>query len=209
MAETARASTTTTTTTRPQMAIETRARLVSLAREMFGSKGYAATSLDELTIFARLTRGALYHHFKSKLGLFEAVVDEIEDELDRTIEEAGRKAGSGWARFRAGSRAYFTQLQRPALRRILLDDAPAAIPDFHDRPRNRLCARAMVEDLAAAMEDGHIRHTDPEALANIISGAVITAAAWASSQKDAVSALIAAQNVIDRLLDGLEPGSNS
>jgi AcrR family transcriptional regulator len=189
--------------TRAQMSVETRARLIALAREAFGTKGYAATSLDDLTVAAGQTRGAIYHHFDGKLDLFAAVVSEIEGELDAHYERAMAAAGSGWPGFRAGSRAYLQALQMPDIRRIILHDAPAMIPGFPSQPHMKLCTETIVETLTKLMAEGAITQADPEALANAIAGAVNAAAAWAATREDPVAALAAAQEAIDRLLDGL------
>ncbi len=47
--------------------------LVDAARELFAHDGYAATSLDAVAAKARVTKGAVYHHFQGKQQLFEAV----------------------------------------------------------------------------------------------------------------------------------------
>ena len=68
---------------------ETRATLLSTARQVFSEHGYAGTSMDELTARAGLTRGALYHHFGDKQGLLAAVVASINAELDARLAELG------------------------------------------------------------------------------------------------------------------------
>src|SRR2546426_897346 len=50
----------------------TRKALVDSAVKLFTDKGYAGTSLDEIARRARVTKGALYHHFGGKQELFEA-----------------------------------------------------------------------------------------------------------------------------------------
>ena len=67
--------------TRPEMIAETRAKLIAAGRTAFAAKGYAEASMDDFTAAAGLTRGALYHHFGDKRGLFEAVVAEIDAEM--------------------------------------------------------------------------------------------------------------------------------
>jgi len=59
---------------RQDMIAETRAKLIAAARQAFGTVGYAGASMDDFTSAAGLTRGALYHHFGDKEGLFDAVV---------------------------------------------------------------------------------------------------------------------------------------
>src|SRR3546814_8503843 len=76
---------------RMQMTAETRSTLLKLARQMFGKTGYADASMDELTAAAGMTRGALYHHFGSKQGLFEAVVEQIDEEMDDQLKTLATK----------------------------------------------------------------------------------------------------------------------
>jgi AcrR family transcriptional regulator len=192
------------TRTRPQMTLETRSKLISVARAAFGDRGFAAVALDDLTAAAGMTRGALYHHFENKLGLFAAVVDEIDDALDDAVEHATADAGGGWAGFRAGCRAYLRAMSDPALQQIMLRDAPAAIPGFAGRPRMQLCTAAMVESLAALMDSGVIRRSDPAALASLIAGATTSAAGWAAASERPAAMLDAVGEALDRLLDGLE-----
>ncbi|HVT41686.1 MAG TPA: helix-turn-helix domain-containing protein, partial [Acidimicrobiales bacterium] len=59
----------------------TRATLVGAARELFGAQGYAETSIDEIVARAGLTKGAVYHHFEGKEGLFTAVFEQVYREV--------------------------------------------------------------------------------------------------------------------------------
>lgn len=47
------------------------------AREMFAERGYHGAAAEEIVRRAGVTRGAMYHHFGDKRGLFRAVVEEI------------------------------------------------------------------------------------------------------------------------------------
>ena len=66
-------------TRRQEYSATTKKALVDVAAERFTAQGYAGTSLDEIVAGARVTKGALYHHFKGKQDLFEAVFVEVED----------------------------------------------------------------------------------------------------------------------------------
>src|SRR2546428_4110490 len=63
---------------RAEHAADTRHALVLAARRTFARLGYASTSLDDVCDRARVTKGALYHHFRNKEDLFAAVLDEVE-----------------------------------------------------------------------------------------------------------------------------------
>jgi len=64
----------------------TKAALVQTGRRLFAERGYAAVSAEEVVAAAGVTRGALYHHFGDKRGLFEAVLEEVERENLAAIE---------------------------------------------------------------------------------------------------------------------------
>lgn len=66
---------------------ETRNRLIKAAREEFISKGYMNASLRNICKEAGVTTGALYFIFKDKDELFEAIVGQPLNELNRTITE--------------------------------------------------------------------------------------------------------------------------
>src|SRR4029077_1218194 len=59
----------------------TKSRLEMVARDLFGARGFEAVSAEELVAKADVTRGALYHHYDGKEGLFAAVVETLMREL--------------------------------------------------------------------------------------------------------------------------------
>lgn len=64
---------------------ETRRALLASALQLFESKGYHATAVDEIVEHAGLTKGAFYHHFESKEDLLRLIHD---DYLDATLTRA-------------------------------------------------------------------------------------------------------------------------
>ena len=84
---------------RAEMIAETRAKLLSAGRMAFGTAGFAEASMDDFTAAAGLTRGALYHHFGDKKGLFAAVIDQIDAEMTVRLRAVSARDGGGWTGF--------------------------------------------------------------------------------------------------------------
>jgi AcrR family transcriptional regulator len=59
---------------RPEHAAQTRARIVESARRLFNRRGFEQVTIDQIMAAAGLTRGAFYHHFRSKNELYAAAV---------------------------------------------------------------------------------------------------------------------------------------
>lgn len=55
--------------------------------------------MDDFTAEAGLTRGALYHHFGDKKGLFEAVIAQIDCEMAARLNAVSAKAETRWQGF--------------------------------------------------------------------------------------------------------------
>lgn len=77
----------------------TRGKLIKAAREAFATKGYADSSMDDLTAQAGLTRGALYHHFGDKKGLLQAVITQIDEEMMARLSVIIDEAATIWDGF--------------------------------------------------------------------------------------------------------------
>lgn len=113
--------------TRSEQKAATRSHLLRIGRRQFAEHGYDATSIATVCRAARVTHGALYHHFSSKQALFLVVVAEIAVELATRVKAAadGRE---GWAQVEAASRAYLDACCEPDVQNIFLRDAPRVIP---------------------------------------------------------------------------------
>src|SRR5436309_1603747 len=91
---------------REEHAEATRKALLGAARRLFARKGFADTSLDEVAEVARVTKGAVYHHFKNKRELFRSVYEELAAEVDTRIRERLAPATEPLARAQLGIEAF-------------------------------------------------------------------------------------------------------
>ena len=115
------------TSRRQEYSASTKRALVDVAQELFTERGYAGTSLDEIVAGARVTKGALYHHFSGKQALFEAVFERVEDDAARAIQRALKGHRDPWAKAQAGLRAFLAVVQEPRYRRIVIQEGPAVL----------------------------------------------------------------------------------
>lgn len=72
----------------------TRAILLKTALAVFSAKGYAATTLDDIAKAAKVTRGAIYWHFKSKADLYNTLVQEYSARGGAVVQQAVAEGGS-------------------------------------------------------------------------------------------------------------------
>ena len=107
----------------------TKSALVSAARELFAARGYAAVPADEIVRAAGVTRGALYHHYADKQGLFRAVFEEVERELTNEVAAAMAGAPDFGTGMLVALGAFLDACGRAEVRRISLTDAPAVLED--------------------------------------------------------------------------------
>src|SRR4051794_18679182 len=81
---------------RAQYSASTRQALVGAAEDLFTEHGYAATSLDAIVAAARVTKGALYHHYSGKQALFEAVFEKVESAGAESIQASLQGHADPW-----------------------------------------------------------------------------------------------------------------
>ena len=68
-----------------------------------------------------------YHHFSGKLAVFEAVFERIDARCSAAIREATESEEDPWTAARTGLRTFLDIVQRPAYRRVVIQDAPSVM----------------------------------------------------------------------------------
>jgi AcrR family transcriptional regulator len=184
----------------------TRERLLAHARALFGERGYAAVGTEEIVRAAGVTRGALYHQFRDKEALFEAVVEQVEAETTGRVAAQVSGASDALEELRSGCRAFLALCADPQVERILLLDAPAVLG--WDRWREiglRHSLGLVTAALEAGMEAGAIARQPTTALAHLLIGALDEGAMLVARADDRDAARAEVDAVMDRLLGALSP----
>ena len=139
-------------------------RVLLAAVESFGTRGYDATSLDDLAKGLGLRKQTILYWYPSKDALLEAVIDRAASELAAVLERAlSRAGGQGWVRVEAIVKSVFRlSVRRPELLGVVREASrlgPPAATRLLDAIAP-LMARA-TGFLRAEMDAGHMRAQDP------------------------------------------------
>jgi AcrR family transcriptional regulator len=150
----------------------TRAALVIAARQLFGEKGFADTSTDEIVTRAGVTKGALYHHFDGKEDLFKAVFEQVQREVsDQAVAEF--LGPDSWEALLKGCSLWVDAHLDPSVRRIVLQDARAVLAwDDVRAIENRFGAVALRGALRKAMHAGVLERQPLRPMALVLLGAL-------------------------------------
>jgi AcrR family transcriptional regulator len=183
----------------------TRGAVLRAAQKLFESKGFAATTMDEIAAAAGVAKGAVYHHFPSKEELFEAVFEAVSiGLLDRVAAVGGKDVLDAMV---AGSRAYFEACAEPALGRIILKDGPAVLGWERWREIDMRHFGAMIPmALQQAMDAGLIARLPVEPLAHLLTGAVTEAAVACAASDDPARTGAEHVRALEAILEGLRRG---
>lgn len=153
----------------------TRAALIGAARRLFAEKGYAATSTPEIVAEARVTRGALYHHYTDKSDLFMAVARQAAAEVAYEIDRRSRGETTPLGALVKGAEAYFAAMAEGGRARLLLIDAPAILRPAQVLELSDIAgAQELLDGLRAAL--GRRKEVPIEELAMLLSAAFDRAA---------------------------------
>jgi AcrR family transcriptional regulator len=170
---------------RAEHSSDTRAALLASARRLFAAQGYDGTGTEQIVAEARVTRGALYHHFRDKADLFRAVMAEAAGSVAQRLidEQLASEAPSPLAEIQAGISA----------------------SDAWDELVERYGRGILEEWLDRCVEAGDLQPVPVRALARLLI-AMLTEASLAIARSSTPAGTRAEFGaVLDRVLAGLRP----
>jgi len=183
----------------------TRQALLCAARELFGEGGYAETSIDEVAHAAKVTKGALYHHYDGKRELFGAVYEQVKREVSERAATAFLEPDP-WEDLCAGCEAILDAHLDPAVRRILLYDAQAVLDaDTIRHVENRYGAVVLRGALRRAIRSRVIQPLPLKTLALMLTGAILEGCMAIADADDPQQARADVGRVLTSILEGLRP----
>ncbi|UCJ13979.1 MAG: TetR/AcrR family transcriptional regulator [Phormidium sp. PBR-2020] len=185
--------------TKAEQTRRTRRAILDRARHLFATQGYAATGTEAIISKLGITRGALYHQFSDKLGVFKAVVVEAYDEITAHIRTRIEPVDTNWEQLVVGCQAFLEVAQQEELRRLVFIEAPAVLAVDTLVEIDQYGFGLLQESIQMAVAEGDLRVVDGEGFAHLVNGALNELAAWVA-QSDDPQRLETAQQLIEALL---------
>jgi AcrR family transcriptional regulator len=187
-----------------QQSESTRAELVAVARRLFAERGFAATPTEELVREAGMTRGALYHHFKDKRALFEAVFEDVEQSLMAQIGAAADPNANAWERLLGACDTFLDSCLERDVQQIVLVDGPSVLNwDRWREIEERYALGAVEAMLQASIDAGFLRAQPVAPLAHLVLAAVNEAGLVIAKSADVRAAREQVGASLRGLLEGL------
>jgi AcrR family transcriptional regulator len=182
----------------------TRAALIDVATGLFATNGYEATAIPAVLDAAGVSRGALYHHFKSKEALFEAVLQAVEAQATLKVIRAARGATDPLDGLRRGCAAYLAMCRDPVVRRISLIDAPAVVGWERWREIDEQHSFGLIKAaIAAIAADGRVKPELVDVMAHVVLAALLEVALLVARADEGRLAIRRGQEAVDELLTAL------
>jgi AcrR family transcriptional regulator len=176
------------------------------AQDLFASEGYVDVSIDEICRRARVTKGALYHHFRDKRDLFTAVFEEVEREWADELATLVAEERDPLERIQIVGDAFLDACLDPARQRILLLDGPSLVAWEELRAIDAGRGFGLIATLLGdAMKTGQLEPQPVGPLAHLILGAMHEASLAIARDKDPARARKRIGTALSRLVEGLAP----
>lgn len=183
---------------------ETARRVLAVAREHLTRAGYGAVAVEAIAAEAGVTRGAVYHHFDGKTGLFRAVVTAVQVEVGDHVATVAEAETTPWEQLRAGCHAFLDAATSPQVARIMLVDAPAVLGWSEWRRIDAAASGTHLREAVSAVVDELVVGPDlVDVTAALLSGTMNEAALVVAEQPDDRDLARRTHAALDAVLDGL------
>lgn len=185
----------------------TRAALIAAGRKLFARDGYEAVSSEALVAEAGVTRGALYHHFDGKRGLFAEVFEQVEAELVSRFDLSGLDGEQPLDVLIAAVDQFLDISLEADVQRIALLDGPAVLGWEEWYEVETKYGLGLIEGgLRAAADAGQIKPVPAAELAVMLLGALTEAALLLARAEDPDAARERSGAALRALIEGLRTG---
>ena len=191
-------------TRKQEYAEQTKAALLDAAGELFATKGYTGTSIENIVRSARVTRGALYHHYSSKEAIFVAAYRKTMSLLMDNILTAVNSVNDPWDKALVGCRTFLDHSVNPGFKIIRIQDAIAALGWQRWREIDAGYTMKVLKEIVKSLVDTGVFsiHT-LDYSANLIHAMLVEASLNIVQAHDKKAAHAEMLSIIEKMLRGL------
>jgi len=160
----------------PLVEVATRDRILAAAMTVFAAKGYHGAIVDDIVEASGTSKGAFYHYFPSKQGIFLTLMDELAILVEKGVEIAIEAEHGALAKVEAALRVVMeTAAAERDMAKILLVEAVGLGPGFEQKRLeiHRRFAAVIQRHLDRALADGDIPRQDTTLAAQVWIGALV------------------------------------
>jgi AcrR family transcriptional regulator len=160
---------------RAEYAEQTRAALIAAAADAFAERGFTATSITQVADAARVTKGAVYHHFSDKQSLFEAVMNHYNEAAQQRVYDAiAKHPDDVWEAAMAALEATLDVCADPVAGRLIYLEGPVGLGWRRWRESERQYTHRNVRQMILSSVQAGIYPDDlpTDAMTQVITGMI-------------------------------------
>ena len=187
---------------REEHAAATRQAVLDSARRLFSSQGFSGTSIDQIAQAARVTKGAVYHHFKSKTDVFRAVYELLSKELEAQLR-AQVQAAPPDARMSSAIDLLLLGADSEEVRTVLFRDGPAVLGGECRAIDQRHYLGLAEQTLLELQSQGVIRPVDTRVFARLLLAALVEGSIMLGNADHVETTRAALRAALEHMLAGL------
>jgi AcrR family transcriptional regulator len=192
------------TSLRQEHAQATREAIILAARKMFTLKGYDASSIDEIAAAARVTSGALYHHFRNKREIMRAVFETMDAELVRRVRAAAHGAKDAADEMRRRMRALLDLCREEDFRSIVYQQAPRVLGwEGYRAADEGYAIRELVDVVSRLRKERKIARYDENILAMLLLAVLNEAGFLLAANRNDANLRHQCERILEAFLSGL------
>ena len=188
--------------TKIEKAASTRAKIIAVARRLFATRGYDATSIEAVLEKSQVSRGALYHHFENKEALFAAVLEAVEVDITAATARARANATDPVEALGLAFDSFLDMASETEVRQIVLTDAHSVVGWQKWREiEERHGLGRLKQALKAVAVTGRIRDDMVDVFAHMLLASLIEVAFLVARSPDPATAANTGRRAMKELLE--------
>lgn len=188
---------------RDEYSESTRAALLESGRRLFAERGYAGTSLADIAAQARVTKGALYHHFVGKQALLEEICRVLDQRVIAEVTAAMARAEDPWEGVLAAVGAFLDHCADPSYGRLVFREVPAVLGHAAWFAEGEATFGALIQQVLGGLVDMGVIDTPSVRLtAQVLYAALAEAALAIAAAADPTAERDALAGVLQKMMSG-------